>query len=175
LLVEPVVVRSRWLSNGVIAVTLATFAVSLPPLGAAHGTLRERARASLGALGVRPPEWRLFAPNVHKTNTVLVADITLADGAVRQFRSPDFRGRSPLLRFREGQLPKFWDNLRRDRNRSAWRPFAHWVARHAAPGEHVTGVRLERRVSEVAAPTADVEGASKPSTTRHVFYERWFR
>jgi hypothetical protein len=170
-----VVARSRWLSHGVIAVALATFAVSLPPLGADHGALRERARASLGVFGIRPPEWRLFAPNVHKTNTVLAAEVTLADGTLRRWESPDFRGRSPLRRFREGQLPKFWDNLRRDKHRAAWRPFAHWVARQAAPGEHVTRVRLERRVTEVPGPAAAGADAAGASSIHHVFYERWFR
>jgi hypothetical protein len=175
LLVEPVVARTRWLSNGVIAVTLAAFAVSLPPLGAAHGAVRERARSTLGAWGIRPPEWRLFAPNVHKTNTVLVAHVTLADGTVQLWQSPDFRERSWIRRFREGQLPKFWDNLRRDKNRAAWRPFAQWAAQQAAPGARVTEVKLERRVSEVAVPVVAEANARPASTTCHVFYERRFR
>jgi hypothetical protein len=174
LLVEPVVASSRWLSNGVIVVTLGAFAVSFPPLSTSHEAVRERARSTLGECGVRPPEWRLFAPNVHKTNTVLVAHVTLADGTVQRWESPDFRDRSWLRRFREGQLPKFWDNLRRDKNHAAWRPFARWAAQQAAPGERVAKVELERRVTEVSAPVVDRAPAAGAPTTRHVFYERWF-
>lgn len=158
------------MSNGVVAVTLATFAVSLPPLGAVHGELRESARSRLAALRVRPPEWRLFAPNVHKTNAALSAEVTLADGTTRRWMSPDFGERTLARRFHEGQLPKLYDNLRRDKNRAVWRPLAAWVAREAAPRERVTHVRLERTVTEIAAP-----GRGADRVLRHSFYERWFR
>jgi hypothetical protein len=160
----------RWVSNGVIAVSLVVLAVSLPPLGAVHGAAREWTRAQLSAFGVRLPEWKLFAPNVHKENVVLSAEVTLADGSTRRWTSPDFAERSFGRRFCEGQLPKFYDSLRRDKHSAAWRPFAAWVAREVAPGEGVTRVRLERTVSEIAAP-----GAESGRIVRHAFYERWFR
>lgn len=172
LLVEPVVGRGRWLSNCVIATTLAAFAVSVPPLGDAHERARDRARSVLAGAGVRLPEWRLFAPNVHKTNSELVAEVTLADGSVRHWRSPGFGDdRSAWRRFSEGQLPKFYDNVRRDRNQAAWRPFAAWVAREVAPGERVAHVRLERIVTELPPPGREAEAR----VIRHAFYERWFR
>lgn len=176
MLVEPVVGRWRWLSNGVIAVMLGSFAVSLPPLGDAHAVLRDRARSGLATIRVSPMEWRLFAPNVHKTNSELSAEVTLADGSVRHWASPDFGSRrGAWRRFREGQLPKFYDNLRRDKHRAAWRPFAAWVANEVAPGERVTRVRLARTVVELAPPGAPDERVGTGRTVRHVFYERWFR
>jgi hypothetical protein len=156
----------------VIVTVLVAFAVSLPPLGTTHGRARDEARAALAVAGVRLPEWRLFAPNVHKTNSSLVARVTLADGSVRYWRSPEFGAdRSAWRRFSEGQLPKFYDNVRRDRNQLAWRPFAGWVAREVAPGERVSHVRLERIVTELAPPGCEEDA----QVVRHAFYERWFR
>jgi hypothetical protein len=160
----------------VIAAVLASFAVSLPPLGEAHARLREGARSRLAMLGVRLPEWRLFAPNVHKTNSELSAEVTLSDGSVRHWRSPEFSPeRSAWRRFREGQLPKFYDNVRRDKNREAWRPFAAWVANEVAPGERVVRVRLARTVTELAPPGAERGGKASDDVVHHVFYERRFR
>lgn len=161
----------RWWSNGVIAVALGAFALGLPPLGALHGEARERTRAMLARLRVKPPEWRLFAPNVHKTNATLSAEVTLADGSIRHWSSPDFGERPLHRRFREGQLPKFYDNLRRDKHSAAWRPFAGWVAREVGRGERVTHVRLVRTVTELPPPGRDEEAR----VVRHAFYERWFR
>lgn len=155
----------RWWSNGVIAVALGAFALGVPPLGAGHGALRERALAALSRLHLKPPEWRLFAPNVHKTNVSLSAEVTLADGSVRYWSSPDFGERPAYRRFREGQLPKFYDNVRRDKHRAAWRPFAAWVAREAARGERVAHVRLVRRVTELAPPGREEE----ERVVRHAF------
>lgn len=158
-----------------IAGALASFAVSLPPLGATHGALREWARSALERRHVRVPEWRLFAPNVHKTNSSLSAEVTLADGRVRHWTSPDFGSdRSAWRRFREGQLPKFYDNLRRDKHREAWRPFAVWVANEVAPGERVTHVKLERTVVELAPPAGPGATPVSDRAVHHVFYERWF-
>jgi hypothetical protein len=170
LLVEPVVRLKRGWSNAVIAVALGAFVLGVPPLGAVHGEGRERLRAILARLHVKPPEWRLFAPNVHKTNAALSAEVTLADGSVRHWSSPELAGRPLHRRFREGQLPKFYDNVRRDRHRAAWRPFAAWVAREAGRGERVTHVRLVRTVVELPPP-----GREEARVVRHAFYERWFR
>jgi hypothetical protein len=160
----------------VIAATLAAFSVSLPPLGDAHGRWRERARSALALVGLRPPEWRLFAPNVHKTNSELSAEVTLADGSVRRWASPSFgEDRSAWRRFREGQLPKLYDNLRRDKHHAAWRPLAAWVAEEVAPGERVVRVRLARTVAELAPPSSGGKGGAPPEVVHHVFYERWFR
>ncbi len=176
MLVEPVVRPQRWLSNAVIVATLATFAVSLPPLGDGHTRLRDVARSYLAALGWRPPEWRLFAPNVHKTNSRLSAEVTLADGRVRHWVSPDFGSdRSGFRRFREGQLPKFYDQLRRDKHRDAWRPFATWVANEVARGERVQRVKLARTVVELAPPVDPGQAPAPERTVQHVFYEWWLR
>jgi hypothetical protein len=168
--------HARWLSNGAIAATLISFAVSLPPLGAVHARLREKARSGLATLGLRTPEWRLFGPNVHKTNSALSAEVTLADGTLRRWTSPEFGPeRSAWRRFREGQLPKFYDNLRRDRHRQAWRPFSAWVANEVAPGESVVRVRLARTVTELAPPGAPRTREAQGHVVHHVFYERRFR
>ena len=47
--------------------------------------------------------------------------MTLADGSVRRWTSPSFgKDRSAWRRFREGQLPKFYDNLYRDAEEDYW-------------------------------------------------------
>jgi hypothetical protein len=168
---------TRIFPHAVIAVTLVTFALGLPPIAAAHARLRSGWCSGLAVLGLCPPEWKLFAPNVHKTNTALIAHVALADGRERRWESPAFARLGFAGRFREGQLPKFYDNLRRDENSAAWRPFAEWVAREAAPGGAVWSVRLERRYTDIPAPSAEAYARDEPDAgaRNHTFYERWFR
>jgi hypothetical protein len=132
---------------------------------------------ALSALGLCQPEWRLFGPNVHKTNSYLTAEVQLENGETRFWASPDFGERSLRERFIQGQLPKLLDNLRRDRNRAAWRPFAEWVAREVAPGEKVRSVRLARHFYEIPPPalaTWSVSKVGRDEYQKHVFYERRF-
>jgi hypothetical protein len=165
--------------NALIALALlGLVTTAVPPIGACHSQLRTAFASGLSAVGLCQPQWKLFAPNVHKVNSRITAKVVLADGSTRYWASPAFERRSLLEKLRQGQLPKFYDNLRRDRNRAAWRPFAEWVAREVAPGRAVRVVRLERHVAEIAEP---VSGEPLPPRhdgqefRSHVFYELWLR
>jgi hypothetical protein len=169
---------SAVLKNGLIALALlALIAVGIPPIGPGHAQLRKAFASGLSAVGLCQPEWKLFAPNVHKHNCRIVAEVVLDDGSVRHWASPDFQQRSFLERLTQGQLPKFYDNLRRDRNQAAWSSFALWVAHEVAPDRKLRLIRLERRCSEVELPAR----ASLPPRARrselvsHVFYEARFQ
>jgi hypothetical protein len=158
--------------NALIALLLlGLVTTAVPPIGACHAQVRTAFASGLSAVGLCQPQWKLFAPNVHKINSRITAEVVLADGSVRYWTSPAFENRSFLEKLRQGQFPKFYDNLRRDRNRAAWRPFAEWVAREVAPDRDVRVVRLERRVSPIAEPG---RGEPHPSHS-HVFYELRFR
>jgi len=158
--------------NALIALALVgLITTAVPPIGACHSQLRTAFAGGLSAVGLCQPQWKLFAPNVHKVNSRITAEVVLADGSVRHWASPTFEHRSLLEKLRQGQLPKFYDNLRRDRNRAAWRPFAEWVAREVAPGHTVRVVRLERHVSEIPEPAS----GEQRGVSSHVFYEVSFR
>jgi hypothetical protein len=172
-------VRERAAKNIAIAVGLALLGFcGLPAACGAHDQLRKPVVGALSAIGLCQPEWRLFAPNVHKTNSYLQAEVTLADGSRRHWQSPDFGKRDVATRLMQGQLPKFYDNLRLDRHRAAWRPLAEWIAREVAPAGDARVVRLERRFWDIPAP--DAAGWAQPPPPReayrsHVFYERRLR
>jgi hypothetical protein len=172
------IVRGGHVVDGFIALALfSALLLGLPSSCTAHRTLRKPVAAALGSLGLAQPHWRLFAPNVHKLNSYIVAVVELDDGSTRVWTSPDWRNRTASERFVQGQLPKFYDNLRRDRYQAAWRPFAEWVVRTVAPGRRARSVRLERRFSAVPAPTPEaLLTAAAPARQdyegRHVFYER---
>lgn len=169
----------RTVTNAAIALVLALLAFcGLPPWGAAQQELRKPLVGALSAVGLCQPEWRLFAPNVHKTNSYLRAEVTLSDGSTRDWQSPDFTDRNVVTKLAQGQLPKFYDNLRLDRHRAAWRPLADWIAREVAPAGGARRVRLERRFWDIPAPDANdwtTEPPPRAAYWGHVFYERRFR
>lgn len=159
-----------------VALGLLVFC-GLPPACDAQSELRKPLVGALAAIGLCQPEWRLFAPNVHKTNSYLRAEVTLADGSRRDWQSPDFTERGFSTKLMQGQLPKFYDNLRLDRHRAAWRPLSDWITRELAPGGKVRRVRLERRFWDIPAPDPhhwDERPPARESYRGHVFYERWF-
>jgi hypothetical protein len=167
---------SRSATNALIGSALALLVFcGLPPACSAQAELRKPLVSGLAAVGLCQPEWRLFGPNVHKTNSYLSAEVTLQDGSKRSWTSPDFERRSSTSKFVQGQLPKLYDNLRLDRHRAAWRPLSAWVAQQVAPGVQPRCVRLARHFSDIQPPTA---GSWPPVRARrdeyrsHVFYER---
>jgi len=172
-------VTERRVTNVGIAVVLALLVVcGLPPACGAQSELRKPLVGALSAIGLCQPEWRLFAPNVHKTNSYLHAEVTLADGSRREWESPDFAGRDLATRLVQGQLPKFYDNLRLDRHRAAWRPLAEWIAREVAEPGAARRVVLERRFWDIPAPAEvgwDRAPPPRAAYRAHVFYERRFR
>lgn len=169
---------NRTTRNCLIAFALALLLFSgLPTSSELHRRVRKPVVDALSALGLCQPEWRLFGPNVHKTNSYLTAEVVLESGQLRFWSSPDFAERGLRERFVQGQLPKLFDNLRRDKNRAAWRPFAEWVAREVAPGEKVRAVRLARHFVEIPPPDSKAWAKDKVQRNeyqKHVFYERRF-
>jgi len=168
--------ESRRMTHAIIGTALVLLPFcGLPPACDAQSAARKPLVGALSALGLCQPEWRLFAPNVHKTNSYLSADVTMADGSIRHWESPEFGERTWTTRFVQGQLPKLYDNLRLDRNRAAWRPFSEWVAREVGQGNAVHAVRLVRHYYEIPPPDAPDGRDGVPARDRsrsHVFYER---
>jgi hypothetical protein len=166
--------RTNLVIAGALALLLFTGLSAACGVG---GRIREPLVGALSVFGLYQPEWRLFAPNVHKTNSYLTAEVVLANGATRYWSSPDFGDRSQREKFAEGQLPKLYDNVRLDRNRAVWRPFAEWVAREVAPNDRVRSVRLVRHFAEIPPPGPETWSAALPQRSEyraHVFYERRF-
>lgn len=124
--------------------------------------------------GLWQGSWRLFGPSVHKQNGYIVAEFALRDGSRVRWRSPDFERRTLTDKFVQGRLPKLYDNLRRDRYRAAWRPFAEWVTRRAELSAPPVNVSLTRAFAYVPAPRFDGTPVSPPATHTHTFYRRTF-
>jgi hypothetical protein len=170
---------STTLKNALVALLLlGLVTMAVPPIGDWHARLRTALANGLSTVGLCQPQWKLFAPNVHKLNSRIAAEVVLVDGSVLHWISPDFADRSALQKLTQGQLPKFYDNLRRDRNHAAWRSFATWVAREVAPGRNVRLVRLERRYAEIPAPLSEAPLPRRNEHAQfrsHVFYEVRFQ
>jgi hypothetical protein len=170
----------RWVLNAFIGLWLTMLLVTgLPSVWKVHESVREPLARALASVGMARPKWRLFAPNVHKLNSYIVAEIDLDEGSRLVWSTPEWRHRTLFRRFSEGQLPKFYDNLRRDRNRAAWRPFAAWVVRRSGAGADARAIRLERRFWEVPPPASGAALCVLPPREafpgRYVFYEKRLR
>lgn len=169
-----------WSGRAIDALLGAAFSLllltGLPPACNRQNQLREAVVGALTAVGICQPRWRLFAPNVHKTNSYITAEVVLASGEKRHWSSPSFAARSWGEKLVQGQLPKLYDNLRLDKHRAAWRPFAGFLERQIAPGQDVTSVRLTRHYYEIPPPSAPNAWSTLPppraSYREHLFYAR---
>ncbi len=129
-------------------------------------------------MGLCQPEWRLFAPNVHKTNSYLSAEVMLANGETRHWSSPDFGDRSLREKFAQGQLPKLYDNLRlRSKSRRLEPVCGVGGARSSTDRSGALGAPRSSLLRNPAALGLTLVRSHRPgaqSIRAHVFYERRF-
>ncbi len=94
-------------------------------------------------------DWGVFAPNPVSTSYRVEADVTLADGSVLRYQFPD--GDPWIGAYREFRWRKYESRVRKDENRSRWKPTAEWIRRQYSD-EVVVGVDLVRRSRPVPEP-----------------------
>lgn len=93
--------------------------------------------------------WGVFAPNPVSISYRVEADVELADGSVERYEFPD--GEPFLGAYREFRWRKFESRIRRDEQRSRWRPTALWI-RDQFDGQSPVSVTLIRRTRKVPEP-----------------------
>jgi hypothetical protein len=148
----------------IVAVAALLVIDATPTTCALHESLKEGVDPLLDMTGLWQGSWQLFAPNVDKRNIRVEADVLFSDGTRTVWRSPDWPRLSGGQRFLLFRHQEYYDNIRLDRNKSAWATLAHHIARTVAPpaGGYATVVRvaLARTWSDIPAPGPD--GALAP-------------
>jgi hypothetical protein len=113
--------------------------------------LRPQINEAVWAIGIGQ-DWGVFAPNPVSISYRVEADVFFADGSVERYEFPDG---DPLVgAYREFRWRKYESRVRRDENRSRWRPTALWV-KEQYPDRLVSRVVLIRRTRDVPEPGSD--------------------
>lgn len=118
------------LKRGAILLLLFALVVdALPPLGSAHENLQDDLDWIYDKTGLWQGRWKLFAPNVDKVNVAVSADLTYEDGTIQHWRSPDWSKMNGFVKHRYFRHMEYFDSIRLDKYKAAWRPFAIYLAR----------------------------------------------
>ena len=172
-------------TNLFIAAFLAAILIDgLPQAGRWHGKLKAYIDPVLDATGLWQESWRLFAPEVDKENIRVSAEILYADGSSSRWVSPDWTKMPPWEKFVRFRELEFYDSIRLDANRGAWRSFANYLAsthtgvadRESADTRPVK-VTLTRHWAVVPPPRPgdhQPRSAPAPFSNFTIFYERHF-
>lgn len=143
--------------NVLLVSVLTLFAMdALPASTAIHAELQRDADPLLDVTGLWQGRWNLFAPEPDKVNAWISAEFTYADGSVRRWRSPDWRGQGVLRRARLFRHMEYFDGVRLDDNEQAWEALAQWLARtegrQASGGAFPVRVDLTRHWTVIPPP-----------------------
>ncbi len=117
--------------------------------------LRPALAPSVRTIGIAQ-DWGVFAPNPVSTSYRVEADVTLEDGTIKRYQFPD--GDPWVGAYREFRWRKYESRVRKDDNRSRWKPTAEWIRRQFDP-EVVVGVELLRLSRPVPEPGTAEETA----------------
>lgn len=143
-----------------VGVLLAIMLIDGTPRTCAwHRWIVQTWRPALSLVSLHQPKWQLFAPGPMSSNQYVTARVTLSDGQVLDWRSPDWRRLSLWQRFLHCRHIKFYGmlqgNARRDKTSASWPSFADYLARLLAPpdGRKVTRVELTSHWYDITRPT----------------------
>lgn len=115
--------------------------------------LRPPLNPSVRTVGIAQ-DWGVFAPNPISTSYRVEADVTLRDGSVQRYQFPD--GDPWIGAYREFRWRKYESRVRKDENRSRWKPTAEWI-RTQYSDEVVAKIDLVRLSRPVPEPGSDEE------------------
>lgn len=108
--------------------------------------------------------WRIFAPNLRRTDQSLYARVEYSDGDTAIWSPPGDRA---LGAVRTERWRKFLDVARQDSSADLWNPLARHIAReHVSGGVSPTSVTLVRASTPVPEPGSD----DQPESGAEEFY-----
>ncbi|MGK0187931.1 MAG: hypothetical protein ACI9R3_003722 [Verrucomicrobiales bacterium] len=158
--------RKIWLNIFIASFLAAILIDGLPQAGQFHRKLKELIDPILDATGLWQESWRLFAPEVDKENVRLSAEILYEDGSISQWTSPDWTKMSAWEKFIRFRELEFYDSIRLDVNRGAWRSFADFLARTHSIGDSEETKRVEPLTDEdIHGNLIDLISGAKPGRT----------
>jgi hypothetical protein len=130
---------------------------AMPRMSSLHRRLKDGVDVILDKTALWQGEWKLFAPNVDKTNVRITAELYYPGGGQVSWESPDWPTMSiwqKVLKFRHEE---YYDNIRTDRFSTAWRSFGDYLARTtpAPDGRKVrpTKIVFTRHWAQIPRPT----------------------
>ncbi len=175
----------RWLHNLFIAALLSLLLIDgLPCTHEGHRRVKNFLDPVVDSLGLWQGNWKLFAPDPDHMNTWVEAKVTLSDGSVFRWTTPDWQKRSLFEKFIQGRHPKFWDAFRLDKRKAIWpyvTAYAASLAPRPSPDVKPQKVELIRHwwdvppPSEIDAVMAEYGSAVPPRDSfekTHSFYSK---
>jgi len=133
-----------------------------PSLGAVHDSLRQGIDPIMDVTGLWQGTWQLFAPNVDKMNVRVEAEIVFSDGQRAVWHSPDWPRLSSWQRFVLFRHQEYYDNIRLDDSKLAWRPLARHLARTVSPPLGGDAVPERVTLKRVWAQIPKLEAGAEP-------------
>lgn len=145
---------NRALTNVFIASFLAAITIdALPSMHLLHGRMKVLIDPLLDKAGLWQESWKLFGPDVDKMNSGVSATLIYSNGDTVEWQSPKWRELSSIQRFRHFREVAFYDRVKNDHNRDAWRSFARYLAnQHIRDGEKPHKVSLTRHWVDIPRP-----------------------
>lgn len=136
--------RRPWLDLVIVVLLFVMAGTGLPTYLPGQKAVEDALDPVVEALGIGQANWKLFAPNVDKSNGWVEAEITWSDGSTSTWSTPDWQARNAWERLVQGRYPKIVGYYGSDNWKALSLPLARYVLREARPP--AKGVKPERIV-----------------------------
>ena len=150
----PAALRRRWVNLFLAGFLVVLLVDAFRPLGAAHQGLKDALDLPLDLTGLWQGPWRLYAPDVDKTNLRLRAEVVFADRAIATYHSPDWSRRSVWRGYVEARHVNYFNNVLLAGKEPAWDALCAYLAR--------TLPHPEGKPAAVVEVTLSLRGAAVP-------------
>ncbi|GBF81410.1 hypothetical protein [Aphanothece sacrum] len=121
----------RFVLNTFIAFILFLILIDgLPETSLLHGRLKQMIDPIVDAMGIWQGSWQLFAPNVDKINSRIIAKITFSDLTQGKWSSPDWTQMSIWERFIKFRYMEYYDGVRLQTYQKTWPHLAEYLAKN---------------------------------------------
>jgi hypothetical protein len=129
-------------------------------------------------LGIWQGSWSLFAKNPDRLNTRVTWICTLEGGDTFEGSSPHWEDLNLWQRWTHFRSMEFFDAIRADKNRAAWKGFAHFLKdKCESDGSQAQSIRLIRHWAEIPAYSGPSSVVPRPYTRyekSYTYYEERF-
>jgi hypothetical protein len=165
----------RFLRYAILSVAALILIDATPELGSAHTLLRVILDPVMDVSGLWQGSWQLFAPDVDKLNVRVEAEVVFSDGERTLWKSPDWPRLDAWQRFRLFRHQEYYDNIRLDQNRRAWRALALHLARTVRPesGSEAVAERVTLKRRWARIPNLEPGTLPLPAGPHEVFLDEY--